>query len=387
MNQSKVSAVKQAAVGRWHEIFKAVTSRLDDAVERCPNHVPCPVGTGTTDGFRLFEDSNETGMGVSNSAGVFTSGFDLLMWVLDKDFTYVLNIVSGYLGVSGHEWKEIAKNSKPISTIPAKADPATLKKCRYKLRKAWMNSVDLTAPSAKIARKYLHKNRGLDLTKLDLHGLSKTMRYNPALELYEKGKYVGKFPAIVALVSYSDGKAATIHRTYLDAQGNKLAIVVDGNPVKAKKLMSRCVDRRLTGGAIHMQYPVGKILHVAEGIETTLSVKQVLATRNCADEAVWSTVSSALLAKLEPPKQVEHIFVWADKDRILYRNGKKIEAGLDAAIELANRMEDRGVWVHIMYPQSDIPKCNKSVDWNDELVTKGISAFPLHHRQIWGEAC
>lgn len=383
MNHTKVSAVKQAARGRWHEIFKALTSKLDDAIDSCPNHVPCPLGTGNTDGFRLFKDSNETGGGASNQEGVFTGGFDLLIWLLDKNFSYVLNEVADYLGLSGNEWKGQIESPKPV-IAPTRVDPQALKKCRYALRKAWMNAVDLTTPEAKIARKYLH-SRGLDLTKLDLHGLSKTMRFNPALELYEKRKYVGKFPALVTLVSYPDGKPATVHRTYLNSFGNKLDMEFNGAKVKAKKIMSRCEDRLITGGAIRFNECQSSILHVAEGIETTLSVKQVLATRNVNDESLWASVSSTLLAKLDPPEHVKHVFIWTDKDMIRYHNNKKIEAGLDAAIKLAERMEERDVWVQIMYPQSSIPDGCKSVDWNDELVNRGVQAFPLS--QIWKTAC
>lgn len=384
MDHTKVSAIKNAANGRWHEIFKAVTASLDDAIDRCPNHVPCPVAGGK-DGFRLFKDSTDSGGGVSNQHGVFSNGFDLLMWVLDKDFTYVLNEIADYLQLSGNKWKG-PQESKPTIKQSVNVDTKALERCRYALRKAWMNTLDLTSPEAKIARKYLH-NRGLDLTKLDLYSLSKTMRFNPALELYENRQFIGKFPALVTLVSYSDGVAATVHRTYLDTNGNKLDIEVDGVKVKAKKIMSLCQGKLLTGGAIQFGQTQGEIMHVAEGIETAFSVRHVLASRRIKDEAVWSSVSSTLLAKLDPPKSIKHLFVWADRDRVKVIRGKNREAGLDAAMELAARMEERGVCVHIMYPQSDIPNDCKSVDWNDILVNEGEQAFPHYHQQIWGKAC
>ncbi|HCG6133629.1 hypothetical protein HKB31_10640 [Vibrio alginolyticus] len=392
MNQSKVAVVKAAAKGRWLEVLEAVAPSLSEATKNVENHVPCPINGGT-DGFRLFKDAKETGGGVSNQHGVFRNGFDLLMWVLDRDFQYVLNEVADYLGLSGKEWKGASIQTQQTQPQP-KVDASHLRKCRYSLRKAWQTAYDLTAPEAKLARIYLSR-RGLDLKKLNLYGLSKTMRFNPAMPLYEtrkvngikKNLFIGKFPALVSLVTYPDGKAATIHRTFLDHQGNKLKMAVEGIEVNAKKLMSRCESRPLTGSAIHLAEINGEILHVTEGIETALSVKQMLADRGCQNEPVWACISSTILESFQPPKGVKYIFVWADKDTKRVVHGKTVEAGLDAAMGLAERLEDSDEWVVIMYPTWDIPTGVKSIDWNDVLVEHGTSKFPHHHTQIWKGAC
>ncbi|MEZ9922319.1 toprim domain-containing protein, partial [Vibrio breoganii] len=113
-------------------------------------------------------------------------------------------------------------------------------------------------------------------------------------------------------------------------------------------------------------------LHITEGIETALSVMQAK------QEPVWPCVSSTLLAKFNPPKEIKHIFIWADKDR--KKNGKC--AGLDAAKELLERMAVIGVECTIMYPQDELANRN-SVDWNDILVNHGENGFPPHHLYLW----
>ncbi len=392
MNQSKVAAVKSAVKGRWLEVLEAIAPSLKDACNDVGHHVPCPIGSGTKDGFRLFDDAKDTGAGYSNQHGAFYNGFDLLMWVLDKDFPYVLNEVAEYLGLGNKKWMG-AKVTETFTQSRPKVDESQLKKCRYALRKAWQTAFDLTAPEAKLARKYLD-SRGLNLKKLDLYSLSKTMRFNPSMPLYENRKvdgkkrniFVGNFPAIISLVSYPDGKAATIHRTFLDHNGNKLNVKVEGEDVNPKKLMSRCESRSLSGSSIQLGIPESEIMHISEGIETGLSVRQVLAERNITNEPVWPCVSTTIMENFEPPKGVKYLFIWADKDIKRLVRGKMIEPGLDAAMKVAERMEDRDdVMVFIMYPQHDIPEGSKSVDWNDVLNQDGSEGFPLYHRQIYRE--
>lgn len=376
--QNKSEAVKHAAQGRWLEILSVIAPDLDHAVKRCPHHVPCPVHGGK-DGFRLFKDANLTGGGISNADGAKPNGFELLMWVLDCDFKTVLNDVADYLGIN--QWKtqaitpKAAKRSSDYQEA-SHIDETTQDKRRCALRKTWKQSVCLDSPKAQLARQYL-LHRGLNTTKLNVAGLSKTMRFHPSLELWHNQQYVGRYPALISMVSYSDGTPATLHRTYLDNQGKKLHKVIDGEAIQSKKLMSRCQDRSLSGGAIRIGM-VQHTLHLTEGIETALSVMQAK------KEAVWPCVSSTLLAKFDPPESVTDIFVWADKDRKkVLDNGKVVQAGLDAAMELFQRMEAKGVNVTILLPEDDIPESSKSVDWNDVLVTRGEHAFPAHSLYLW----
>lgn len=362
----KSDAVRTAAKGRWLEILQALAPDFKDAIKNLPHHVACPVNGGT-DGFRLFKDANETGGGISNQNGAMPDGFSLLMWYGDDSFANVLQDVGAYLGLN--DWKSSDVQAKPATRKThyqdeSMLDEKTLTKRRHNLRNVWVNSLTLDHPNAQLARKYL-ANRGLDVNRLNLVGLSKTMRLHRHLALWQDNQFLGYFPAIISLVTYDNGEAATIHRTFLDRHGNQLS-EAKGIKVKAKKLMSRCSNKRLTGGAIRLGKPENGVLNVCEGIETALSV--MIAKR----QAVWPCISSTILATFEPPKGVTHINVWADKDR--EKNGHC--AGYDDAVKLFERMSKKGVVTNILLPDDDIPDDSKSVDWNDVLVTQGISAFP-----------
>ncbi|MEZ9863866.1 toprim domain-containing protein [Vibrio breoganii] len=373
-NSNYFENVKQSANGRWFEILSVLSPSLDDAIKRCPKHGPCPVNGGK-DGFRFFKDANLTGGGISNADGAKPNGFELLMWLWDCDFKTALKAVGDYLGLNGLQRQHYTPKA-PVRSANYKEEQSietdkNLEKCRAYLRKVWSSTTDLTSPEAKLARIYLD-SRGLDLKRLNLQGLSKTIRFHPSLELYHDKVKIGSYPALITMVRYEDGKPACLHRTYLDESGRKLSISRKGEPIAAKKLTSSCEDKMLSGGSIQLGIPQSNYLHVTEGIETALSVMQVK------QEAVWPCVSATLLAKFAPPKEIKHIFIWADKDR--EKNGKC--AGLEAAKELVERMGEQGVECTIMYPQSEL-QGSKSVDWNDELVSHGENVFPPHHLYLW----
>lgn len=370
-------SVKSTANGRWFEILNALAPCLDNAIARCPKHGPCPVHGGK-DGFRFFKDGNQTGGAISNADGPFSNGFALLMWLWDCDFKTVLKAVGEYLNIGNvydkYPRKAVTQRVRAQQTKVDKRQNDKLQQCeklRAYLREVWSQSCELSSPEAKLARMYLD-SRGLDLQRLNLVGLSKTIRFHPSLPLYHDKMKIGEYPALVTMVRYQDGNPACLHRTYLDQSGHKLRMVREGVEVSAKKLTPSCEDRLLSGGAIQLGIPHQGYLHITEGIETALSVMQVT------QEAVWPCVSSTLLSKFNPPEGVTHLFIWADKDR--ERNGKC--AGLAAATELVERMAEMDIECTILYPPSDL-QGKHSVDWNDELVSHGEHIFPAHHVYLW----
>lgn len=380
MNLNKSDVVRNAARGRWLEVITTLVPDFKDAANNVGHHVPCPV-YGGTDGFRFFEDANETGGGVSNQHGVMPNGFEVLMWALQEQFGYVLNEVAEVLDLKDG-WAKKAHSVVRVNNgdnYERKIDPKTLEKNRYKLREAWKNAFPLNHPKSELARKYL-ATRSLDIGKLDLDEMSKAMRFNPSMELWHtikregqkpQFKLVGRFPCIVSLVSYSDGKPATIHRTYLDHDGRKLSVTCEGEKVNTKKLMGRCDQKRLSGGGIHLGQPRNATIDVAEGIETALSVSVAKGV------PVWPLVSAEMLAKFEPPEGVYYINVWADHDTPKPKpNGEMVAAGIDAAHRLVEAMDAKGIVVNVLCPYMDIPSNAKGVDWNDVLALKGVDAFP-----------
>lgn len=370
MNQSNfnfLQTVKDKAKGHWLKILPEVDNRLKPAVKHVGHHVPNPI-LGGKDGFRLFKDANITGAGVANPSTFLSNGFEVLQYTLNQNFTEVLHKVANILNVGN--WKEIPVSFHSSTEInPHHVDPATLQKRRNSLRKVWKSSLTLKDNRSEVAIRYL-LNRGININCLNLDELSNTVRFVPSLAFWCDKKCLGYFPALISLVSYPDGRAATIHRTYLTKYGEKLSLTYKDNSVANKKMMAACESQTLSGSAIKIGKNNGS-LHVTEGVETALAVS------TAKNVNVWSCVSATLLGNLEPHKNVKRIFVWGDKDRkILLPNGKTSQAGYDSAMKLSRRMENRNIHVISLFPKGEIQSDQKGIDWLDVLVNEGEEAFP-----------
>ena len=95
--------LKLLAAGRWASIVTSLAPHLGQAVERTPNHVPCPVHGGI-DGFRLFRDFDATGGGVCNTCGIHHDGYTLLMWANGWDFLTTHRAIHDMLLGSGEKY-------------------------------------------------------------------------------------------------------------------------------------------------------------------------------------------------------------------------------------------------------------------------------------------
>jgi len=140
---------------------------------------------------------------------------------------------------------------------------------------------------------------------------SKSVRYN------HKADKNG-FTSMMSIVSDDKMQPCYWHQTLLD--GSKKA------KVKANKKMHKLKsDEHLEycGSLAIRMFPLTSTLGVAEGIETSLSAKQIY---QC---TVWSVVNSGFMKRFRAPKGVEHLIIFADTDS----NG----AGHAAAFECAHR--------------------------------------------------
>lgn len=155
----KKEDVLDAAEGRWVEILGSLAPQLMPALEKAGRHVPCPCGTGSKDGFRVFRDVAHKGRAVSNQEGVLSSGISLLMWVNNWDFLTTLNEVGDFLDLEPKEkWKakqqRLAKEQKqapkPLSYSEAKNGEASVT----------MNSPPSPAPTKPASLSYLAAKNG-----------------------------------------------------------------------------------------------------------------------------------------------------------------------------------------------------------------------------------
>lgn len=351
--------LRQDAEGRWETIFSHLAPELNLAMERNGKHVPCPVNGGK-DGFRLYKDWIETGGGVSNQEGSYSDGISLLMWLKGWNFPEALHAVAEVLGGNaGQQLHNTQARRQPRQPTQAEILERERKNAQLsnKLNRVWSESLHHSDEAALPMRHYL-MNRGLFY-----YGLPETLRFHPALPYYDEEKqFRGTYPAMVAVVQNVDGKPISLHRTFLDDSQGKKALVDE-----PKKLMAYPTDRTLNGSAIRLG-EIRSTLHIAEGIETALAVRQVI------QQPVWSCISAGLLEAFHPPVEVKRVVVWADHD-VSCR-------GIESAEKLASRLAKFGIAVEINLPDMPIPSKAKGIDWLDVLQVHGEEAIRKKFRQM-----
>ncbi len=297
--------VREVAAGRWPGILAALGV---DPAHLTGKHVACPV-CGGKDRFR-FDDKAGRGTFYCSHCGA-GDGFTLLGNLKGWDFK-----------TTAREVEQVAGIATAVSPVPTFSDADKLKA----LARVWRESRPLRADDQ--AMQYL-AGRGLVFDKP-----IQALRFHPGLTYRDGPDVVGKYPALVALVTAPNGKGATLHRTYL--HGSSKA------PVPSpKKLMP---GRPIKGAAIRL-HPAGDVLGVAEGIETALAARQLFSV------PVWSCVSAAGIESFQPPADVRKVIVFADND--------VSGTGQSAAWALAKRLIAARVKVEVRLP--DRIGC----DWTD----------------------
>lgn len=155
----------------------------------------------------------------------------------------------------------------------------------------------------------------------------------------DDGEFLGRFPAMLALVRGSDFNPVGVHRTYLGPAGGKADVPAH------KKMMGS-----LPPGAAVRLAEHGVTLGIAEGIETALAAATLFAV------PCWSALNSQGLAAWSPPAGVTNVVVFGDNDSKF--------GGQAAAWSLAHRLACKGLSVRV-----DIPDAVGS-DWNDVLINR-----------------
>jgi hypothetical protein len=168
-----------------------------------------------------------------------------------------------------------------------------------------------------------------------------TIRYHPGLKHGPTGL---PLPAMVAAVTmWPVREVVAIHRTFLVADGRKKA------PVSQNKMMlGRCA-----GGAVRFA-PAGKVLILAEGIETALSVQAATGL------PAWAALSAGGIEGVLLPDLplAGEIILAADHD----------DAGLRAANTAAEKWARQGRTVRIAVPPQP------GTDFND-MATEEATAI------------
>lgn len=322
--------LRRECAGRWDDIVRALSyDDISEALARKGKHVRCSKGHGkTTYQFRLFPDFDQTGGGICNTCGSYPDGFSLLEHLNGWDRKTAVKEVANYLRGGG-----ITTERRPAPAAPERPRiyEADDKKIAA-LRQVWMESMDLHGT---IGETYF-RARGIN-GELPNTG---DVRFHPNLLYwdYENGRELGHYPAIVSLLrSSSSGHPLSIHRIYLDPNGEK------ANVPEPKKLMSVSIDGAISalGGAIRLYRLEGPFIGVTEGIETATAVR-------CAypDLPVWSAYSASVLTNFQVPGGIKGVYVFADLDA----SG----TGQVAAARLALKLDAAGIKVRIVLPKSSV---------------------------------
>lgn len=169
---------------------------------------------------------------------------------------------------------------------------------------------------------------------------------NPALRFHARtplgrGKGVVHRPALLAAVVEDSGVVA-VQRCFLDADPTALARDMDA-------------PRRMLGtpgrGAVRLA-PAGKILGLAEGVETALSAMRLLRL------PVWAALGAERFGRVAIPDIVEHLVLLPDNDRA----GALADARAREAYALPGRV------IATLSPPAHLN------DWNDLLRGGGKGA-------------
>lgn len=296
--------LKERAQGRWRSILPALGVSSDFLRGK---HGPCPLCREGKDRFR-FDDKGGNGSWICSHCGA-------------GDGTKLVMLVNGW------EFKQAAiEIEKLIGQAPVQAARPAMSDddVRGAKNALWRNSEPVTL--ATTAGRYLRSRTGLTT-------------FSPCLRAVARLRYAGErslfFPALVAMVTASNGTPATLHRTYLGKDGGK-APVED-----PRRLMPGHVQK---GSAVRLAEHAER-LGIAEGIETAISAT-VLFGIPC-----WAAINSTLLSSWIPPEGVTEVTIFGDNDANY--------AGQAAAYTLAHRIARTDRMVKVELPPSI------GTDWND----------------------
>lgn len=147
-------------------------------------------------------------------------------------------------------------------------------------------------------------------------------------------------PAMIAAVTGEDGDIVGVHRTWLDPAGGKALVA---SPCRA---MGHLLGHGVRFG------PSGAVMAAGEGIETILSLREVLP-----DLPMIAGLSAAHLAAIRFPEPLRRLYVACDND----------PAGEAALKVLVERTGPAGIEVVPLIPEQG--------DFNDDLCALGRARF------------
>ncbi len=194
---------------------------------------------------------------------------------------------------------------------------------------------------ATLVQSYLRK-RGIT----DLRGTGSLLYHPRCYYRPDAHSPTETWPAMVAAVTDLDGKITGAHRTWLDPRRR------DKAPIDTP----RRAMGDLLGHAVRFGIG-GEVVAAGEGIETVLSLRQVLP-----DMPMLAALSAAHLAACQFPDTLRRLYIVRDKD----------PAGDGARDNLIERANAAGIEAIVISPELG--------DFNEDLRTLGIDALRMEAR-------
>lgn len=285
--EAKVQDLKSRAHGRWTEIL--TSQGMDPKILNKRNQA-CPM-CGGTDRFQ-YTDKYGEGNYFCRGCGP-GGGLKLMEGVLGLDFSTILKRLEDCVGVT------------PVTPLQQAAGPSA--QSMKRLAKRIWDEAKPVARGDEVDRYLCSRGLGLEY-------YPKVLRCHTALGYYEKvgdkTKKLGECAAMLACIQGPDGRAVTLHRTYLK----------DGKKAfgsQSKKVLSSGI----AGAAVRLAEATQE-LAVAEGIETALAV--YLAT----GKPVWAALSAGNLERLWVPPCVKRVCIYGDNDAGAQFDGQAAAYGL-----------------------------------------------------------
>ncbi|MEY2161557.1 MULTISPECIES: DUF7146 domain-containing protein [unclassified Rhodanobacter] len=361
--------------GRWGEVLSALIPGLQAAVDAGHRKkVQCPISdhgggkraSGASDtapnasaprrrvepDFRIAKDFDATGGCHCTCNNEMGNGFRVLMARFGCSFMEAKQMVIDHLG--GRTTTNHLPPPTPIKA-PNKEEIAQQDALiRKRLERTWNTTLSPSDARSEPMRNWFEA-RGLGSPE----GLN-NLRFHPALSYvdYDTGEYLGKFPAQVALLQHIDGTPVTLHRTYLSPDGRRKADV----PM-ARKAESHTSDRDPCGAAVHLDRHTHRVLAVGEGLESSVAARRLVEDLGI---PMWSTLDANGMRNLILPDWAEIVVVFGDRDRAM--------AGQASSFQLVEAARRSGRRATALLPPFAIPEGEKSIDWDDVVMTMGVEA-------------
>jgi putative DNA primase/helicase len=298
--------LQERARGRWHSILPALG--ISEKFLKRKNG-PCPM-CGGTDRWR-FTDLNGKGTWYCNNCKG-GAGVDLAIKFTGMPFKEVAQRIEHIIGDAPAE--------------PIRAERSETSK-RAALNELWQSGRPIRADDP--------VDRWLQARGVGMQKYPKCLR--AGMRIRHSGPPVTWHPAMVAMVTDSSGKPATVHKTYLTTDGTKAPV---------EKVRMFAPGSLPASWAVRLAAPE-PVLGVAEGLETAFAAMRMFGI------PTWSALNADGVEKFEPPVETQRLIIFGDNDE----NGRGQRAAYTLAARLSGHVE-----VEIRIPDKS------DTDWNDVLL-------------------